>query len=53
MELNIQDKVSIVTGGSSGIGKTTSLVLAKEGSNVVVADIFFEEAKKVAEEIRN
>ena len=53
MEYNLQDKVSIVTGGSGGIGKITSLALAKEGSNVVVADIFFEEAKKVAEEIRN
>jgi NAD(P)-dependent dehydrogenase (short-subunit alcohol dehydrogenase family) len=52
MELNIQDKVSIVTGGSSGIGKTTSLALAKEGSKIVVVDINFEQADKVAEEIR-
>ena len=52
MELNIQDKVSIVTGGSSGIGKVTALALAEEGSKVVVADVNFEQANKVAEEIR-
>ena len=52
MELNIQDKVSIVTGGSSGIGKVTALALAEEGSKIVVVDINFEQAGKVAEEIR-
>jgi len=52
MELGIQDKVSIVTGGSSGIGRITALALAKEGSKVVVADVNFEQAKKVTEEIR-
>ena len=52
MELNIQDKVSIVTGGSSGIGRITALALAEEGSKVVVADVNFEQAEKVAGEIR-
>ena len=53
MELNIQDKISIVTGGASGIGKATSLALAEEGSNIVVIDVSFKEAEKVAEEIRS
>jgi len=52
MELGIQDKVSIVTGGSSGIGKVTALALAEEGSKVVVADVNFEQANKITEEIR-
>ncbi|MGI0070017.1 MAG: SDR family NAD(P)-dependent oxidoreductase, partial [Nitrosopumilaceae archaeon] len=30
-------KVAIVTGGSSGIGKATAVALAKEGVRVVVA----------------
>jgi len=51
MELNIQDKVSIVTGGSSGIGRITALALAKEGSKVVVVDVNFEQANKLAQEI--
>jgi len=52
MEYNLQDKVSIVTGGSSGIGKVTALALAEEGSKVVVADVNFEQANKVTGEIR-
>jgi len=53
MELDVQDKVSIVTGGASGIGKATSLALAREGSHIVVVDVSIKEAEKVAEEINN
>jgi NAD(P)-dependent dehydrogenase (short-subunit alcohol dehydrogenase family) len=31
-------KVAIITGGASGIGRSTSLKLAREGASVVVAD---------------
>lgn len=34
MELNLKDKVILVTGGSKGIGRDISLVLKKEGANV-------------------
>jgi NAD(P)-dependent dehydrogenase (short-subunit alcohol dehydrogenase family) len=33
------DKVAIVTGGGSGIGRATALLLASEGARVTVADI--------------
>lgn len=39
MNLNLENKVVIVTGAGSGIGKETSCVLAREGAIVVMLDI--------------
>lgn len=36
MDLGLEDKVAIVTGGSEGIGKYTAMALAAEGANVVI-----------------
>ncbi len=44
-------KTAVVTGAGSGIGKGIALALAKEGYNVVVADISEENGKKVADEL--
>ena len=45
------DKVAIVTGGGSGIGRATALLLASEGASVTVADIAPDAARAVAEAI--
>jgi len=50
MELNLKGKVGIVTGGGRGIGKAIALALAREGVDVVVADI--DAADAVADEAR-
>ena len=44
-------KVAIVTGGGSGIGRATALLLASEGAAVTVADIAPDAARTVVEAI--
>ena len=49
---SLQNKVAIVTGAGSGIGKAVSLLYAKEGAKVVVSDINDEHGNAVADEIK-
>ena len=52
MELELEDKVAVITGGSEGIGKATAARLAAEGANVVVCARTRETLERAAEEIR-
>ncbi|MBS7334372.1 MAG: glucose 1-dehydrogenase [Weeksellaceae bacterium] len=47
----LENKVAIVTGGSSGIGKSVAELYAKEGAKVIVSDIDVEGGEKVVAEI--
>lgn len=49
--MRLMNKVAIVTGAASGMGKSIALLYAKEGAKVVVSDLNLEGAHKVAEEI--
>ena len=49
---SMKDKVALVTGGSSGIGRATALAFAAEGCKVAVANRTRETGEAVVEEIR-
>ncbi|MAF05217.1 3-hydroxybutyrate dehydrogenase [Herbaspirillum huttiense] len=47
----LKDKVALITGSASGIGKEIAIEYAKQGAKVVIADLALEAAKATAEEI--
>ncbi|QBR83640.1 3-hydroxybutyrate dehydrogenase [Legionella israelensis] len=51
--MRLKNKVAIVTGAASGIGREIALVYAKEGAKVAIADINLTQANAVVDEIKN
>lgn len=52
MNASLQNKVALITGGTSGIGKAAALALAEAGAKVVVAGRRAEEGKMVVETVK-
>ncbi|HEY64450.1 MAG TPA: SDR family NAD(P)-dependent oxidoreductase, partial [Caldilineae bacterium] len=48
----LADKVALVTGGSSGIGRATALAFAREGAKLVIADIAVEGGEETVRMIK-
>jgi len=50
--MRVKDKVVIITGSGSGIGKETALLFSREGGKLVVADVNDKAGEETAEQIR-
>ncbi len=52
MDMGLEGKVAIITGGSDGIGKAAALSMAKEGANVVIVARRQEVLDQAVQEIK-
>ena len=50
--MKLKDKVCVITGSASGIGKEIALTYVREGGKAVIADLNLDAAEAVATEIR-
>ena len=52
MDLKIRDKIAVVTGGGSGIGRAIAIRLAAEGADVIVTDLKRQDAESTLSAIQ-
>lgn len=50
--MRLKDKITLITGSGSGIGKSSALLFAKEGATVIVNDVQEDRGRETVDEIR-
>jgi len=50
--MKLKDKVAVITGAGSGIGRATALLFAEEGAKVVVADYSVEGGEETVKRVK-
>ena len=53
MAASLNDRIALVTGGASGIGRATCLLLAREGAKVIVADMHQDKASETVQLVQS
>ncbi|HVB60226.1 MAG TPA: SDR family NAD(P)-dependent oxidoreductase, partial [Ktedonobacteraceae bacterium] len=51
--MRLADKVALITGSASGMGKLAAEVFAREGASIVVTDILEKEGEETAQAVRD
>ncbi|MAO42641.1 SDR family NAD(P)-dependent oxidoreductase, partial [Leeuwenhoekiella sp.] len=46
----VKNKIAIVTGGASGLGKSSAILLAREGAKIVITDLDEENGNVVVQQ---
>ncbi len=48
----LQDRIAVITGGASGIGRATAIRFAEEGAHIVVADLNLDRASETVAAVK-
>ena len=51
--MRLKDKVAILTGGAGGIGRETCELFASEGAVLMIADVDYDGAIKLADDLKS
>ncbi|MGI9173693.1 MAG: SDR family NAD(P)-dependent oxidoreductase, partial [Rhodothermales bacterium] len=51
--MRLKDRVALITGAATGIGRTCALTFAREGAKLLIADVNEKDARSVVDEINS